>query len=345
LGVNLTPIIVKRIIKLEDIAGRKISVDANNVLYQFLSLIRTRTTIPLMSPDGTVTSHLAGLLYRTTHLMSKYNMRLVFVFDGKPPILKGTEIEKRRKIREKAAKEWKQALEAGDYVTAFSKAVISNKLSRSMVQDAKKLLDLLGVPYVQAPCEAESQAAYMAMRGDVWASNSRDYDSLLFGTPRLVRYLTIYGREFLPSKGVSRPLRPEIIELQTFLKTLGITREQLIDIAILIGTDFNEGVKGIGPKTSLKMIRKYGGIENLPGEIRAKLTGQYDDIRSLFLKPEVTSDYSIAIRPPKEDEIYAFLCEEKGFSRPRIERAIQRITKLSTKTEQPDLNKWLTHSD
>jgi flap endonuclease-1 len=345
LGVNLTPIIVKSIIKLEDIAGRSIAVDANNILYQFLSLIRTRTTIPLMGPDGTVTSHLAGLLYRTTRLMSEYNMKLVFVFDGNPPVLKKTVIEKRRKIREKSAKEWKQALKAGDYSTAFSKAVMSNKLSRSMIEDAKKLLALLGVPHVQAPCEAESQAAYMAMRGDVWASNSRDYDSLLFGTPRLVRYLTISGREFLPSKGVSRPLEPEIIELQQLLKVLGITREQLIDIAILIGTDFNEGVKGIGPKTSLKLIRKHGGIENLPSEIREKLTSQRDEIRSLFLKPEVTSDYSTVIKPIKEDELYAFLCEEKGFSRSRVERAIRRVAEFSTKAEQPDLNKWLPSSN
>jgi len=277
--------------------------------------------------------------------MSDYGMRLVFVFDGKPPSLKEMEIEKRRKIREKAVKEWKQALKAGDYATAFSKAVMSNRLSRSMIEDAKKLLFLLGVPCVQAPCEAEAQAAYMAMRGDVWASSSRDYDSLLFGTPRLVRYLTISGREFLPSKGVSRPLKPEIIELQLFLMTLGVTREQLVDIAILIGTDLNEGVKGIGPKTSLKLIRKYGRIEKLPNEIRAKLTDRYDEIRSLFLEPKVTSDYSTVIKPPKEDKLYAFLCEEKGFSRPRVERAIQRITESLTKAGQPDLNKWLPRSD
>jgi flap endonuclease-1 len=122
---------------------------------------------------------------------------------------------------------------------------------------------------------------------------------------------------------------------------LGITREQLIDIAILIGTDFNAGVKGIGPKTALKLIREYGEIENLPSEIREKLTNPYNKIRGLFLKPEVTSDYSIVIKPIRKDELYAFLCEEKGFSRSRVERAVKRVLEFSTKAEQPDLNKWL----
>jgi len=148
-------------------------------------------------------------------------------------------------------REWQEALKEGDYAKAFSKAVMTGVLTSEMIDDAKTLLKLLGIPWVQAPAEAEAQAAYMAKRGDVWASSSRDYDSLLFGTPRLVRYLTITGREFLPSKGISRPLKPELIVLEEFLSEIGLTREQLIDLAILIGTDFNDGIKGIGPKTAL----------------------------------------------------------------------------------------------
>lgn len=341
MGVNLTPIIVKDKIRLRDLRGRSLAVDANNVLYQFLALIRTRTTSPLMGPDGTVTSHLVGLLYRTSHLISKYHLTLVFVFDGKPPLLKRGEIEKRHKLREKAMREWQEALKEGDYAKAFSKAVMTGVLTSEMIDDAKTLLKLLGIPWVQAPAEAEAQAAYMAKRGDVWASSSRDYDSLLFGTPRLVRYLTITGREFLPSKGISRPLKPELIVLEEFLSEIGLTREQLIDLAILIGTDFNDGIKGIGPKTALSLIKKHGKIEDLPKEIREKIPSHYQEIRKIFLEPEVTDDYSVRYGSLMENELYEFLCVKKGFSKPRVKRVVQRLKSVQDQMQQPDLERWI----
>jgi len=341
LGVNLTPILVKHEIRLEDIRGRSLAVDANNVLHQFLALIRTRTTSPLRGPNGTVTSHLVGLLYRATHLISKYHLTLVFVFDGKPPRLKIREIEKRRKLREKAIAEWQKALKEGDYAKAFSKAVMTGILTSEMIEDAKTLLKLLGIPWVQAPAEAEAQAAYVARRGDVWASSSRDYDSLLFGAPRLVRYLTISGREFLPSKGVSRPLKPELIVLEEFLSKIGVTHEQLIDLSILIGTDFNDGIKGIGPKTALKLVKKYGKIENLPNEIREKVPPHYREIRKIFLEPEVTDNYSVKYRPPMEDELYDFLCVKKGFSKQRVEIAVQRLKSAQRSIRQSNLEMWM----
>jgi flap endonuclease-1 len=344
LGVNLTPIIIKHDIQLKDLAGKKLAVDANNFLYQFISVIRTRDTAPLTSPDGTVTSHLAGLLYRITHLTSKYNMGLVFVFDGKPPKLKQAEIEKRHQLREKANKEWKEALEKGDYSKAFSKAVMSGHLTMPMIQDAKKLLALLGIPYVQAPSEAEAQAAYMAMKGDVWASSTKDYDSLLFGTPRLVRYLTIYGKEYLPSKGVSRPLKPELIILEEFLSKRNISRVQLIDLAILMGTDFNKGVKGIGPKTALKLIKEYKSIESLPKDIQAKINDNYEEVRNLFLKPDVTLNYNITFNQLRESDIFAFLCDEKGFSRERVEKAINRMKRSFENMKQSNLGEWMWNS-
>jgi len=310
LGVNLTPIIVKREIRFEDLRGKLLAVDANNVLHQFLALIRTKTTFPLMGPNGTVTSHLVGLLYRTTHLISEYHITPVFIFDGKPPILKRGEIEKRRKLREKAIIEWQKALKEGDYARAFSKAVRTGILTSEMIEDAKTLLKLLGIPWIQAPAEAEAQAAYMARKGDVWASSSRDYDTLLFGAPRLVRYLTITGREFLPSKGVSRPLKPELIVLEEVLSKIGVTREQLIDLSILIGTDFNDGIKGIGPKIALKLVKKHGKIENFPGEIKEKVASNYQEIRKIFLEPEVTDDYSVKYGSLMENELRFPMCQE-----------------------------------
>jgi len=341
LGVNLTPIMAKHEIRLMDLEGRKLAVDANNYLYQFLALIRTPEGFPLQGPDGSMTSHLAGLLYRTTRLLSDYGMGLVFVFDGKPSVYKQQEIEKRRELREKATKEWQEALTAGDYAKAFSKAVMTSRLTQPMIQDAKKLLDLLGIPHVQASSEAEAQAAYMAMRGDVWASSSRDYDSLLFGTPRLVRYLTISGKEFLPSKMVSRPLKPEIIVLKEFLDKIGITREQLVDVAILAGTDFNEGIRGIGPKTALRIIRKHGAIENLPDDIGRRVPSHYNEVRRLFLKPEVTAKHVTGYGRLREDELYAFLCEQKGFARDRVGKAVERLKGSREKMGQSELGEWL----
>ena len=344
MGVNLTPIIIKKIIRLRDLRGKSLAVDANNMLYQFLALIRTPDGTPLKDSNGNITSHLAGLMYRSTHLIHDYDFDLVFVFDGKPSSFKEQEILKRRELREKATLEWKKALEVGDYATAFSKAVMTSRLTKPMVDDAKRLLQLLGIPFAQAPSEAEAQTAYMAMRGDVWASSSRDYDSLLFGAPKLLRYLTVSGREFLPSKRISRPLKPELIDLKKLLSHYEITREQLIDLAILIGTDFNEGIRGIGPKTALKLIKKHGGIENLPKGIKSRIPPHYADVRKIFYAPEVTSNYTLEYGNLQEEELYYFLCDQRDFSRKGVETVIQRMKKFYSDGKQVGLKKWLTGS-
>jgi len=340
LGANLTPLVVKQRLELSDLGGRTLAVDANNELYQFLSLIRQGDGTPLSDGRGHVTSHLVGLMFRSTRLIHDYSIKPVFIFDGKPPSLKAEEIAKRREAREKASREWREALEAGDYAKAFSKAVASSRLSKPLVDDAKRLLSLLGLPWVQAPGEAEAQAAYMTKRGIVWAANSRDYDSLLFGAPRLVRYVTISGSEFLPSKGYARPLEPELIDLEILLSHHGITREQLVDIAILIGTDFNRGVSGVGPKTALKLIKEWGGLDNAPREFAERLPRDYGEVRRLFRSPEVTDDYELSYSRPDEDGLYRFLCQERGFSRDRVETVVRRL-KDSFSSAQPDLTKWV----
>ncbi|RLE82882.1 MAG: flap endonuclease-1 [Thermoprotei archaeon] len=341
MGVPLTPIIPRKVLTLEHFRGKWFAVDANNVLYQFLALIRTPDGKPLTSPTGEITSHLVGLAFRATKLICDYEMRLVFVFDGKPHGLKARELMKRKEVREKAYKEWVEALKRGDYDAAFSKAVVTGVLTRKMVEDAKKLLDLLGIPWIQAPSDAEAQAAYMVSRGGVWAVNSRDYDSLLYGTPRLVRYLTISGTEFLPSKGIVRRLQPELIELNNVLSTLNITREQLIDVAILVGTDFNEGVKGIGPKTALRLIRIYKRIEKLPASIRDKVAPYYQEVREIFLNPPVTTEYTLDYKRVDEEGLIRFLCDEKGFSPKRVETLISRMKRVHIKGAIYSMDEWI----
>ena len=323
MGVNLTPIVEKRVVTLEYLRGRSFAVDSFVVLHQFLALIRTRDGQPLMDSRGRTTSHLVGLAFRATRLVADYGMRLVF--DGSPPQLKRVEIEKRRVVRERFEEEYREAVAAGDYKAAMSKAVMTGRLTGEGIADAKRLLDLLGIPWVQAPSEGEAQAAYMAARGDVWASNSQDYDSLLFGAPRLVRYITIQGEEWLPSKGRARKLQPEIIELENLLDTLQLSRGQLIDLGILIGTDFNPGISGIGPKTALKLLRKHGRLEDLPPEIRDRLTPDIDTIRDLYLHPPATDNYTLEEKPVQEEELIRFLCDERSFSRERVETVITRM--------------------
>jgi len=342
MGVNLTPIIVKRVVSLEDLRGRSLAIDANIYLHEFIALIRTREGRPFTDTEGRVTSHLIGLAFRTTRLLTEYQIRTLFVFDGKPPRLKEAEIEKRRAQRRKAEEEWKEALSAKDYATAFSKAVMTGRLTGDMIQDAKHLLDLLGIPWIQAPSEAEAQAAHLALKGDVWASSSKDYDSLLFGTPRLVRYVTITGTEFLPSKGRARKLEPEIIELNALLSYHGLTRPQLVDLAILVGTDFNEGLKGVGPKTALKLMRRYGSLENLPEDLREKLPNDLEPIRRIFLEPDVSRDYEVRWGELREEELFEFLCGERGFSRERVGVLLERMKRFYA---QRSLTSWLERGD
>jgi flap endonuclease-1 len=337
LGVNLTPIVVKKVVALENLRGRSFAIDGFVMLHQFLALIRARDGQSLMDAKGRTTSHLVGLAFRTTRLVADYGMKLVFVFDGRPLQLKRAELEKRRETRAKFEEEYREAVVAGEYKAAMSKAVMTGRLTSEGIADAKRLLDLLGIPWVQAPSEGEAQAAYMATKGDVWAANSQDYDSLLFGAPRLVRYITIQGEEWLPSKGRARKLQPEIIDLEDMLAALQLTRAQLIDVGILIGTDFNEGIRGIGPKTALKLIRKHGRLEELPPEVREQLSPDVDAIRDLYQHPPATDKYTLDEKPVQEEELIRFLCDERSFSRERVDTV---ITRMRNARGQRSLSNW-----
>jgi flap endonuclease-1 len=187
-------------------------------------------------------------------------------------------------------------------------------------------LALLGIPVVQAPGEGEAQAASMAARGEVWAAASKDYDSLLFGTPRLLRFMTISGKEFLPSKGTFRPLEPEVIDTAALLAHYGITRDQLIDLAILVGTDFNDGIKGVGPKKALKLVQTHGRIESMPEEIRAQVSA-FAEVREIYQSPDVTSTDELRAGTPDEAGLIRFLCEERRFSEKRVTAAVERMRK------------------
>lgn len=327
MGVLLTPIVTKETVTLSSLRDRTLAVDGNAELYQFLALIRLRDGTPLQDSSGRITSHLNGLFYRVTRLIADHGVRLVFVFDGTPPALKAREVARRRAVRQRFESERDAALARGDTATAYAKSTMTSRLTREMVTEARDLLRLLGIPTVQAPSEGEAQAAHMAATSpDVWAAASKDYDALLFGAPRLVRFLSISGKEFLPSQGTFRPLVPETIELQRLLAALHIDRPRLIDLAILVGTDFNDGVKGIGPKKALKLVQEHGRIEHMPAAIRDSIGASdlVEEIRQLYLQPEVTSAFDVHAFEPDRDAVVQFLCEEREFGRDRVTAALER---------------------
>jgi flap endonuclease-1 len=336
MGVNLTPIAVRHPTTLEALRGRSVAVDGNLELYQFVSIMRMRDGRPLTDSEGRVTSHLNGLVFRTTRLIADYDIRPVFVFDGPPPELKWAEIRKRREVREKARKDYEAAIEAGELGTAWSKAVTSTRLTRAMIEDAKRLLTFMGVPWVQAPSEGEAQAAFLARRGDVWAAGSKDYDSLLFGAPRLVRFLAIASTEFLPTVRRSRAVPPEVLDLEENLRVLGLTREQLIDAAILVGTDFFDGVKGIGPKTAVKRIREWGTLDKAPADVRSSLPSNLEEIHAFFGNPPVLETVDLRPQPVRVADAIRFLCDERGFAEDRVARAMERIRRVTSRIRSLD---------
>ncbi len=346
MGVNLKELIpdsAKKTLELVELKGKVVSIDGYNALYQFLTAIRQPDGTPLKDSKGRITSHLSGLFYRTINLM-EHGIKPVYVFDGKPPELKAIEIARRKKVKEEAVKKYEEALVKGDLEAAKRYAQMASKLTEDMVETAKKLLTAMGIPWVQAPAEGEAQAAYMAARGDVWAAGSQDYDSLLFGAPKLVRNLTITGRRKLPRKDVYIEIKPELIYLDKLLSSLGISREQLIDIAILLGTDYNpEGVKGVGSKTALKYIKTYGSLEKVLKVIKADFPVDPLKIKEYFLKPPVTDNYSIEWKEPNRDEVVKILVYEHDFSETRVNNALNRLEKAyreHIKTRQLGLDMW-----
>ncbi|MGA7923114.1 MAG: flap structure-specific endonuclease [Thermoplasmata archaeon] len=315
MGLPFRDIVKPDVLAWEALPGRALAVDGYNAIYQFLATIRQADGHLFTDAEGRPTSHLMGVFYRTTALL-RAGIRLAWVFDGKPPDLKAGTLRARFEVKERAAAAWDAALASGDLVTARRKAAATSRLTRPMVDEVKEMLAALGVPCVQAPSEGEAQAAWMAAQGRVWAAASEDYDSLLFGASRLVRGLAARQRRGSPNAA-------QVIDRERLLKELGVSGEELILVGLIVGTDFNDGAKGFGPKKALKLVQQHlGWNETLraagldPDEIRP--------VGELFLHPEVVEVPPLEFRPPSLDRLVEILVEGHGFSRDRVERALQR---------------------
>jgi len=323
---------------LGDFSGRTIAIDAYNAIYQFMASIRQPDGMPLSDEQGRPVSHLMGLLSRTASIMSE-GIRPVFVFDGKPHVLKARTLEARREVKMKAQKEWEDALEEGDMERARSKAQQTSRMTDDISRQSKELLELLGIPVVQAPSEGEAQASFMVRRGDVWAAASQDFDTLLFGCPRLIRNLTSTGRRKLPRQNRYISVNPELIDLPVALGKLEINRDQLIDIGILVGTDFNDGIRGVGGKTALKLILKHNNLESVI-EDKGYIIPNYSEIRGIFREPEVSEDYAVEWSRPRDEEVLDMLCGEYDFTPDRVKRSLERLRKAEDARSQKRLEDW-----
>lgn len=342
MGVKLGGLVDAKKVAIDDLAGRAIAFDGHNILYQFLAIIRGRGGEQLKDREGRVTSHLSGLIYRNSNLIEA-GVKVAYVFDGRPHRFKSTVIRERTQARRTARVKYEEAVKAGKPEEARRYGQRAVTATTDIVSDAKRLLTLMGVPWVQAPGEGEAQSSYMADKGDVWGAASQDFDSLLYGAPRLIRNLSITGRRKLPRKNVYIKIEPEMIDLSSFLGSLGLTREQLIDVGILVGTDYNpDGIKGVGPKTALKLVKEHGSLEDaLPHVKNASFPHPVEEIRELFVNPRVTDDYSLEWQPPDVQGITDFLCGERDFSRPRVLKAVEKIEKgYKTGRRRVTLERW-----
>jgi flap endonuclease-1 len=331
MGTKLGDIIEAETITLAELSGKEIAVDAFNTIYSFLATIRQPDGTPLTDRHSRVTSHLSGMFYRNVNLLEN-GIRPVYIFDGEAPVLKAAEVQRRREIRDAAYQEWQVAKEEGRIEDARKAAQASSRLTSSMVDESKELLGALGIPTIQAPSEGEALAAQMARAEQVWASASQDNDSLLYNSPRMIRNLSISGRRRVARSKSYKSIDPELIHLDRNLQILGITREQLIDVAILVGTDYNDSVKGVGQKTALKLIKTHGSLEGVEKERGEKFDFPYAEIREIFLQPSKIDMSPLKWTDPQPEDIARILCKEHDFSEARVQKSLERLQTVLDET-------------
>lgn len=338
MGVDISSILVKHQTSLKEQGGLTLSIDGYNILYQFLSSIRQPDGTPLMDSQGRVTSHLSGIFYRTINLMEA-GIKPVFVFDGKPSELKNRTIEARVMMKEKARVELEAARSAGDVDRVRSLSARTSHLTREMVQEARTLLDYMGVPNSVAPSEGEAQASMMSKMGLVDGVVSQDYDCLMFGARRVFRNFTFFGRRKVPGRNMYINVVPEYIDLHENLEQLNITHDQLIQLGILVGTDFNSGLYKVGAKTALNLMRKHGDIY---GALKAKDASidNLERILDLFRNPPYNENVNVQLQKPEPSKIVDFLCSEHDFALNRIENYIGTLQDIQQKQSQKSLDSF-----
>jgi len=287
----------------------------------------------LKDSHNNVTSHLNGLFYRFTKLM-QYDIKFIFVFDGKAPELKLKERERRSALKHEAELKYEKAAEEENLEDMKKYAARTSKLTKEMIDDIKELIDALGCPVIQAPSEGEAQAALLVKNRDAYASLSQDADSLLFGCPLVVKNLTLSGRKKLPNKLSYDSITPELISLKDTLDSLDIDQDQLIVLAMLTGTDYNiGGIKGIGPKTALKLVKEYGsGAKNFDKLFKGNGWDEHFDydwkeVFDIIKHTKVAEEYKVIFKDVDDERVVEILCKKHDFSEERIRKVLETLHK------------------
>jgi flap endonuclease-1 len=338
MGVALKDLFVGNEIEIADLKDRILAVDSYNLLYQFLTTIRGRDGSLLMDSKGNVTSHIVGLFSRSTKLMQN-GLKMVFVFDGKPPKLKEKERERRKELKLDAEKEYKKAVEKKDLEEMKKYAARMTRLTPELVEEAKKVIEALGLPIVDAPSEGEAQAAYMVKQGDADAIVSQDFDSLIHGAPLLVRNLSVAGKRKKTNKLSYETIKPEQIDLSSSLNELGIDQEQLIALALLVGTDYNiGGVKGIGPKKALELVKKYEkDFDSMFKEVKWDFEFPWTEVYYLIKKMPVSKDYKLEWKDIDKEKLVKLLVDKHDFSEERVNNTIHKLMEEKEAKQQKGL--------
>ncbi|HJO01767.1 MAG: flap endonuclease-1 [Candidatus Woesearchaeota archaeon] len=343
MGVAFKDLIVSKEIQLEDLKEKIIVLDAYNVLYQFITTIRGMDGTLLMDSKGNTTSHLVGLFSRTTSLMQR-GLKLAFVFDGKPPDLKQKEKEKRNALKLESEKRYLEAKKRDDKEEMRKYASRTSRLSESMIEESKKLVSLLGIPVVQAPSEGEAQAAHMVKENKGFAVGSQDFDSLIHGATKLARNLSISGKRKKNRGATYDTIKPEIIDLSENLNNLGIDTDQLIALAMIIGTDYNPGgIKGIGPKNALKLVKQHkSDFDSLFKEIKWNdhFEFEWTEVYYLIKKIPTTDKYKLKWEDINDEKINNLLVDEHDFSGQRVTNTLEKLKRESTQRQQKSLGEF-----
>ena len=340
MGLAIKDLILSKETSIDELKGKVLAVDSFNMLYQFLTTIRSRDGTPLMDSSGNITSHLVGLFSRTTKMMQK-DLKLVFVFDGKAPLLKKKERERRAELKSEAAKQYERAKQKENIDEMKKFAGRTAQLTPEMVEEAKKLILALGLPVVQAPSEGEAQAAFMTKKGDAYAAVSQDFDSMVHGAQKLVRNLSLIGKRKKANKLSYEIVKPELIALAENLNHLSIDQNQLIALSMLVGTDYNVGgVKGIGPKNALKLVQKHGTeFDALFREVKWSdyFDFEWTEVYYTIKKIPTTEEYKLDFVEPDKEKLRELLVEKHDFSNERIDSAFREFDKGKKEKAQKGL--------
>jgi len=335
MGVQISDIIPRKEIFLEDLKGRTIAIDAFNAIYQFLTTIRQQDGTPLMDSQGKITSHLSGLFYRNINLLIE-GIKPVYVFDGKPPKMKAEEIERRLIQKEIASDRYEQAKSEGNVEDMRKYSQQTVKINDSIIKESKELLEAMGIPIVQAGGEGEAEASFLAKNNKVWATASQDYDTLLYGTPTLIRNLTLARKRKTITGYVD--VNIELIDFEYVLNSLQIDKDQLICLGILVGTDYNPGgVKGIGQKRALEIVRQYkypiNIFEYIKNSDKYELTFDWQAIFKEFHEYQCCENPKIEFKQVNEEKVRELLTK-KEFSLERINSGLEKLKQVKEKNKQ-----------